>query len=63
MKERDPKIVQSDLSRTVKEDGVTVEVLVKEAIASAVSVVSKPMSLSSLVEYAQELHIIPWSLA
>jgi hypothetical protein len=30
--------------------------LVKEAIASAVSVVSKPTSLSSLVEYAKELH-------
>ena len=26
MIERDPKIVQSDLSRTVKQDGVTVEV-------------------------------------
>jgi hypothetical protein len=26
MNERDPKIVQSDLSRTVKQDGVTVEV-------------------------------------
>ena len=29
MIERDPKIVQSDLSRTVKQDGVTVEVSIR----------------------------------
>jgi hypothetical protein len=47
MIERDPKIVQSDLSRTVKQDGVTVEVSIIRLSISQVSQSKQPGYVNS----------------